>query len=65
MTVNMGVRKGEQGEQMLPPGFGHLVEHLVRMLTFCVTILACGLNTSICSPLKKICSPYKNPCGRP
>ena len=54
-------RGGSKGEQMLPLGFGHLVKHLVKILTFFVIILTFGQNTSICSPLKKFASPTKIP----
>ena len=46
----MGVRRGSKGENLLPPGFGHFVKHLVKILTFCVKILIFGQNTNIYSP---------------
>ena len=48
-----------------PPGFGHLVKYLVKILSLCVKMLKFGQNTNICAPLKKFASPYKNSCGRP
>ena len=48
-----------------PPGFGHLVKYLVKILSFSVKkILIFGQNTNICSLLKKF-APYKNSWGRP
>ena len=44
---------GARGENA-PPGFGHWVENLVKILTFCVTILTFGQNTNISSPLKNL-----------
>ena len=61
----MGVQRGEQEGAFAPPGFGHLVKHLVKILTFCVIVLTFGENTNICSPLQKFAPPYKNSCGRP
>ena len=57
----MGVRRGAQGGAFAPPGFGHLVKHLVKILTFCVTILTFGQNTNIFSTLKKFAPPTKIP----
>ena len=59
-----GRPEGEQGVENAPSGFGHLVEQLAKILTFCVLILTFGQNTNICSPKtvaphKNICSPYK------
>ena len=65
VEVTMGVRRGAQGGANAPPGFGHLVKYLVKMLSLCVKILKFGQNTNICAPLKKFASPYKNSCGRP
>ena len=48
--IFMGVRRGSKGEHLLPSEFGHLVKHLVKILTFCVIILTFGQNTNICSP---------------
>ena len=45
--MTMGVQRGSNGEQRLPL-------HLVKILTFCVTILTFGQHYNICSPLKKI-----------
>ena len=45
-----GRPEGEQGGVNAPPGFGHWFENLVKILTFCVTILTFGQNTNICSP---------------
>ena len=39
-----------EGEQMLPWVWSFFVEHLVHLLTFCVTILTFCQNTTICSP---------------
>ena len=52
---------GHKEAHLRPPGFGHLVEHLVKILTFCVTILTFGQNTNICSTLKKFAPPTKIP----
>ena len=52
------------GEANAPPGFGHSVEHLFKILTFCVSILTFGRNSNICSP-KKFASLYNNSCRRP
>ena len=52
--IHMGVRRGEQGGANAPPGFGHLVEHLV-------TILTSGQNTNICPHLKTFAPPTKTP----
>ena len=62
----MGVRRGaqggaNQGGAFAPPGFGHLVKYLVKILSFCVKILKFGQNTNICSPLKKFAPPTKIP----
>ena len=59
-----GRPEGKQGGANAPPGFSHWVENLVKILTFCVTILTFGQNTNICS-LLRIGSPYKNFCGHP
>ena len=50
MQSSLHGRSEVDQEQMLPPGFGHLVKHLVKILTFCVTILTFCQNTNICSP---------------
>ena len=51
-----GRPEGEsKGVQMFPLD---LVEHSVKILTFCVAIVAFGLPN-------KICSPYKNSCAYP
>ena len=53
-----GRPEGEQGGANALPGFGHLVKHLVKILTICVIILTLGQNTNICSP-KKFAPPTK------
>ena len=61
-TQGAGARASGGGARgtFAPPGFGHLVKHLINILTFCVIILTFGQNTNISSP-KKICSPTKIP----
>ena len=56
-----GRPEGEQGGANASPGFGYLVEHLVKILSFCVKILTFGQKTNICSPLTKFAPPTKTP----
>ena len=47
----MGVRRGAQGGAFASPGFGHLLEHLIKILKFGVRIIIFGQNANICFPL--------------
>ena len=53
-----GRPEGARGGAFAPPGFGHLVKYLVKILSFCAKILKFGQNTNICYPKKNV-FPYK------
>ena len=63
ITWAHGRPEGGKEGAFAPHIFGHLVKHLVKVLTFCVKIPTFGQNTF--APPTKICSPYKNSYGCP
>ena len=68
VTPTQQTHRGKRkGAHLHPPGFGHLVKYLVKILSFCVKILKFGQNTNICSPLQKFLRTPMNKlnCTRP
>ena len=53
----MGVRKGAKGGAFASPGFGHLLEDLIKILKFGVRIIIFGQNALL--PPEKLAHPTK------
>ena len=50
----------EQGGAFAPPGFSHLVKHLVKILTFCVKILTFASPKKFTPPTKNLVDAHDN-----